>query len=233
MSNFQFKVYYNSWISPTTNSVWGVVCIGAKQPLQPIIPDAPPHDADLWLHLWTPAGARIVSLAQAYPHWVKDQVSDLGDRHTWIVPVPPIAVGDHRDYVIHIELANVGAKILACKPSVSYRTGEERIEEKGDQAAWMILQQTNNASQYNNINPIVSGYLGQGQLDTATRAMTEALSLGDLAAAERHRTEALMLAKATGNRPMTKVLESAETIYTSKTVALETRTIDLTGQIAE
>src|SRR5687768_5147739 len=30
---FQFKVYYNPWISPTTNSIWGVVSVTANQPL--------------------------------------------------------------------------------------------------------------------------------------------------------------------------------------------------------
>jgi len=31
---FQFKVYYNPWISPTTNSIWGVVSVTAQQPPQ-------------------------------------------------------------------------------------------------------------------------------------------------------------------------------------------------------
>jgi hypothetical protein len=182
------------------------------------------------LQLWTPTGARIVSLSQAYPNWIKGEAADIGDGHTWVVPVPPVTAGDHRDYVVHIELANVGAKIVACKPSIVYVAGGQRIEEKGDQSTWMILQQTTNSAQYSQVDPVVSGYLGQGQLASATRSMTEALAKGDNAAAERHRTEALDIAKATGNRQMTQILDAAGTgnELARKTAALGTQTINLT-----
>lgn len=107
--------------------------------------------SDVVLQLWTPTGARIVSLSQAYPNWIKGEAADIGDGHTWVVPVPPVSAGDHRDYVVHIELANVGAKIVASKPSIVYVAGGQRIEEKGDQSTWMILQQTNNSG------PVQSG----------------------------------------------------------------------------
>lgn len=186
--------------------------------------------SDVVLQLWTPTGARILSLSQAYPNWIKGEAADIGDGHTWVVPVPPMAAGDHRDYVFHIELANVGAKIVACKPSVVYVAGGQRIEEKGDQSTWVILQQTTNPAQYSQVDPVVSGYLGQGQLANATRAMTEALAKGDAAAAERHRTEALNLAQATGNRQMTQILDAAGkgNELARKTAALGTQTINLT-----
>lgn len=79
---------------------------------------------------------------------------------------------------------------------------------------------------------MVSGYLGQGQLASATRSMTEALARGDQAGAERHRTEALDLAKATGNRQMTQILNAAGPgqggELARKTAALGTQTINLT-----
>lgn len=186
--------------------------------------------SDVVLQLWTPTGARILSLSQAYPNWVKGEAADIGDGHTWVVPVPPMSAGDHRDYVVHIELANVGAKIVACRPSVVYVAGGQKIEEKGDQSSWIILQQTNNSAQYSAIDPVVSGYLGQGQLASAARSMTEALARGDQKAAERHRTEALDLAKATGNRQMTQILDEAGkgSELARKTVALGTQTINLT-----
>jgi len=186
--------------------------------------------SDVVLQLWTPTGARILSLSQAYPDWVKGEAADIGDGHTWVVPVPPMSAGDHRDYVVHIELANVGAKVVACRPSVVYVAGGQKIEEKGEQSSWVILQQTNDQAQYSKIDPIVSGYLGQGQLASATRAMTEALARGDQQAAERHRTEALDLAKATGNRQMTQILDAAGkgNELARKTAALGTQTINLT-----
>jgi uncharacterized protein YegL len=186
--------------------------------------------SDVVLHLWTPAGARILSLSQAYPDWVKGEAAPLGDDHTWVVPVPPMSAKDHRDFIVHVELASVGARVVACKPSVLYAAGGQRIEEKGDQSTWMILQQTNDAAQINQVNPVVAGYLGQGQLAASTRAMTEALAAGDQAAAERHRTEALEIAQAVGNRAMTQVLEDAGSgsEVAQKTAALGTSTVSLT-----
>ena len=188
--------------------------------------------SDVVLHLWTPAGARILSLSQAYPNWVKGEAAPLGDDHTWVVPVPPMAAKDHRDFIVHFELAAVGAKVVACKPSVVYAAGGQRIEEKGDQSTWLILQQTNDSSQINQVNPVVAGYLGQGQLAASTQAMTEALNAGDAAGAERHRTEALEIAQAIGNRPMTEVLEAAGTgnEVARKTAALGTSTVSLTEE---
>ena len=188
--------------------------------------------SDVVLNLWTPAGARIVSLSQAYPNWVRGEAAPLGDDHTWVVPVPPMAVKDHRDFVVHIELAAVGARVVACKPSVVYAAGGQRVEEKGDQSTWIILQQTNDPAQINQVNPVVAGYLGQGQLAASTQAMTEALAAGDQAAAERHRTEALDIAQAVGNRGMTAVLEAAGegNEVARKTAALGTSTVSLTDE---
>lgn len=186
--------------------------------------------SDVVLHLWTPTGAVIRSLSQAYPDWVKGEAAPLGDDHTWVVPVPPMAAKDHRDFIVHVELAAVGARVVAVKPSVVYAAGSERIEEKGDQSTWMILQQTNDNSLTNQVNPVVAGYLGQGQLAASTRAMTEALAAGDQKSAERHRTEALEIAQAVGNRQMTQVLEDAGagSEVARKTAALGTATVSLT-----
>jgi uncharacterized protein YegL len=188
--------------------------------------------SDVVLQLWTPVGARILSLSQAYPEWVRGEAAPQGDDHTWVVPVPPMAANDHRDFVVHIELANVGARVVACRPSVVYIAGGQRIEEKGDQSSWMILEQTNDSAKYNQVNPVVSGYLGQGQLAASTRAMTEALAAGDQQSAERHRTEALEIAKATGNRSMTQILEDAGagSEVARKTAALGTSTVSLTEE---
>ena len=188
--------------------------------------------SDVALQLWTPAGARILSLSQAYPDWVRGEAAPQGDDHTWVVPVPPMSAKDHRDFIVHIELANVGARVLACKPSVVYVSGGQRVEEKGDQTTWMILEQTNDSALYNQVNPVVAGYLGQGQLANSTRAMTEALAAGDQAAAERHRTEALEIAQASGNRAMTEILEAAGSgnEVARKTAALGTSTVSLTEE---
>lgn len=186
--------------------------------------------SDVSLHLWTPTGARILSLSQAYPEWVKGEAAPVGDGHTWVVPVPPMSENDHRDYVVHIELANVGARVVACKPSVTYVSGGQRIEEKGEQDSWVILEQTLDDSLFNKVNPIVAGYLGQGELANKTQAMTAALEKGDAAAAERARTEALEIARESGNRAMTKILEDAGSGNTvaRKTVALGTSTVSFT-----
>ncbi len=188
--------------------------------------------SDSVLHLWTPAGARILSISQAYPNWVKGEAAPLGDDHTWVVPEPPMSVKDHRDFVVHVELAAVGARVVACRPSVVYASGGTRVEEKGDQSTWMILQQTNDQSQVNQVNPVVAGYLGQGQLAASTQAMTEALAAGDMKGAERHRTEALDIAVAAGNRSMTEVLEAAGkgNEVARKTAALGTSTVSLTEE---
>ncbi len=185
--------------------------------------------SDAVLHLWTPTGAKILSLSQAYPEWVKGEAAPLGDDHTWVVPVPPMSAGDHRDFVVHIELAAVGARVAACRPTMVYALAGQRVEEKGDQSTWMILEQTHDAGLYNQVNPVVAGYLGQGQLARATQAMTEALAAGDVKTAERHRTEALEIAQATGNRPMTQILQDASgSEVARKTVALGTSTVSLT-----
>jgi hypothetical protein len=188
--------------------------------------------SDAALQLWTPVGARILSLSQAYPNWVKGEAAPLGDNHTWVVPIPPMAAKDHRDFAVHIELAAVGARVVACRPSITYVANGQRVEEKGDQSTWMILEQSNDPAQVNQVNPIVAGYLGQGQLAASTRAMTEALASGDKQAAERHRTEALEIAQATGNRAMTEVLEAAGegSEVAQKTAALGTSTVSLTEE---
>lgn len=188
--------------------------------------------SDAALQLWTPTGARILSLSQAYPDWVRNEAAPLGDDHTWIVPVPPMTNKDHRDFIVHIELASVGARMVACRPSIVYVAGGQRVEEKGDQSTWFILEQTNDASQYNKVNPVVAGYLGQGQLADSTRQMTAALAAGDEKAAERHRTEALNIAKAAGNKEMTAILEDAGAGSTvaRKTAALGTKTVSLTEE---
>ncbi len=188
--------------------------------------------SDVALNLWTPTGARILSLSQAYPDWVKGEAAPLGDDHTWVVPVPPMSSKDHRDFIVHVELASVGARVVALKPSVVYVAGSQRIEEKGDQTTWMILEQTHEAEKSNQVNAVVAGYLGQGQLAASTRAMTEALQAGDMKAAERHRTEALDIAQAVGNRQMTQVLEDAGqgSEVARKTAALGTSTVSLTEE---
>jgi hypothetical protein len=188
--------------------------------------------SDVVLQLWTPAGAKILSLSQAYPDWVRNEAAPMDDGHTWVVPVPPMSTKDHRDFIVHIELANVGARVVACKPAVVYAAGSQRVEEKGDQSTWMILQQTNDSALHNQVNPVVAGYLGQGQLAASTRAMTEALAAGDQASAERHRTEALEIAQTVGNRAMTEVLEAAGTgsEIARKTAALGTSTVSLTEE---
>jgi uncharacterized protein YegL len=188
--------------------------------------------SDVALQLWTPTNAKILSLSQAYPDWIRNEAAPMEDGHNWVVPVPPMSSKDHRDFIVHIELANVGAKVVACKPSVVYAAGSQRIEEKSDQSTWMILQQTNDASLYNQVHPVVAGYLGQGQLAASTRAMTEALAAGDQAGAERHRTEALEIAQAVGNRSMTEVLEAAGagSEIARKTAALGTATVSLTEE---
>ncbi len=186
---------------------------------------------DVALQIWTPTGAKILSLSQAYPQWVKGEAAPQGDGHTWVVPVPPMSDKDHRDFVVHIELASVGAKVVACKPSVVYISGGQRIEEKGDQSTWIILQQTLDTNMTNQVNPVVAGYLGQGQLAASTKAMTEALDAGDKKAAERHRTEALEIAQATGNKAMTEVLDAASgNEVARKTAALGTSTVSLTEE---
>jgi uncharacterized protein YegL len=190
---------------------------------------------DVALQLWTPAGARILSLSQAYPNWVKGEAAAVGDGHTWVVPVPPMTAKEHRDFVVHIELANVGAKVVACKPSIAYVAGTERIEEKAEQSNWMILEQTQDLALSSRVDPIVAGYLGQGELANSVRAMTEALATGDIARAEKHRTEALELAQATGNVQMTQVLENAGASsgaadIARKTAALGTSTVSLTEE---
>lgn len=185
---------------------------------------------DVALQLWTPTGARILSLSQAYPDWVRGEAAPVGDDHTWIVPVPPMTASDHRDFIVHIELASVGARVAACKPSIVYAAGGQRIEEKADQSAWFILQQTQDSAQYTQVNPVVAGYLGQGQLAASTRAMTEALAQGDSMTAERHRTEALDIAHTVGNKAMTQILEEAGagSEIARKTAALGTSTVSLT-----
>ena len=62
--------------------------------------------------------------------------------------------------------------------------------------------------------------------------MTEALAVGDQKAAERHRTEALEIATASGNRAMTDVLEAAGdgSVVARKTAALGTSTVSLTEE---
>jgi uncharacterized protein YegL len=185
---------------------------------------------DAALKLWTPAGTRILSLSQAYPHWVKGEAAPQGDDHTWFVPVPPMSSKDHRDFVVHIELANVGARLVACKPSMVYAAASQTIEEKGDQSTWIILQQTNDTSLTNQVDPVVAGYLGQGQLAASTKAMTEAFDAGDLKAAERHRTEALEIARSIGSTKMTERLEAVGKgdEVARKTAALPPETESLT-----
>jgi len=94
------------------------------------------------------------------------------------------------------------------------------------------LEQTNDAAKHQAVNPVVAGYLGQGELARATKAMTEALDAGDKPTAERHRTEALEIAQAAGNRAMTEVLEATGkgSELARKTAALGTSTVSLTDE---
>ncbi len=157
--------------------------------------------AEVALRLWTPAGAKLRFVKQAFPH-----VEDLSGRRVEVSP----RVGDYptgawgaesRDYHVSVEVApgGLGEEMLAAR--VSLVSGDQVLAQGRVLATW-----TDDTALSTRINPRVAHYTGQAELAEAIQQGLAAREAGDVETATAKLGRAVQLAEETGRDDTAKLL---------------------------
>lgn len=185
--------------------------------------------ADVTLRLWTPAGARIRFVKQAYP-----QVEDLTKRGVKvserIVDFPTGAWGaESRDYHVSIEApaGEVGDEMLAARVSLVSR--DTVLTQSLVLATW-----TEDNALSTQINPRVAHYTGQAELAAAIQEGLVARDAGDVTTATSKLGHAVRLAAESGHEETAKLLRRVVDVVDEKTgtVRLKQRIAGVDAEIA-
>jgi von Willebrand factor type A C-terminal domain/von Willebrand factor type A domain len=157
--------------------------------------------AEVSLRLWTPAGATIRFVKQAFPH-----VEDLtGRRHEVSARIGDYPLGswgaESRDYHVCIEVAAgaVGEEMLAAR--VSLASGDQVFAQSLVLANW-----TEDTALSTKINPRVAHYTGQAELASAIQEGLAARDAGDVETATAKLGRAVQLANESGHTDTAKLL---------------------------
>ncbi len=157
--------------------------------------------AEVALRLWTPAGAVIRFVKQAFPH-----VEDLTGRRREV----SARIGDYplgswgaesRDYHVSIEVpaGGVGEEMLAAR--VSLVSGDQVFAQSLVLAHW-----TDDTALSTKINPRVAHYTGQAELAEAIQEGLAARDSGDTETATAKLGRAVQLATESGHTDTAKLL---------------------------
>ncbi len=157
--------------------------------------------AEVNLRLWTPAGATVRFVKQAWPH-----MEDLSGRRTEVNArtgdYPTGAWGaEHRDYHISIQVpANVvGEEMLAGR--VSLISGDQVLGQ-----ALILANWTDDMALSTQINARVAHYTGQAELADAIQEGLAARDAGDVDKATAKLGRAVQLAEESGHTDTAKLL---------------------------
>jgi hypothetical protein len=157
--------------------------------------------AEATLRVWTPAGATVRFVKQAYP-----QVEDLTARRTQI----SARIGDYptgawgaesRDYHLSVQVpaGSVGEEVLAAR--VSLVSGDSVLAQSLVLATW-----TDDTALSTKINQRVAHYTGQAELASTIQEGLAARDAGDVETATSKLGRAVQLAEESGHTDTAKLL---------------------------
>ncbi|HEY7175411.1 MAG TPA: VWA domain-containing protein [Micromonosporaceae bacterium] len=189
--------------------------------------------ADVSLRVWTPAGATIRFVKQAFP-----SVEDLTGRRTpvseRIGDYPTGAWGDEsRDYHISVAVAAgaVGEEMLAARVSLATGagTGATVLAQALVLATW-----TEDTALSTKINQRVAHYTGQAELAAAIQEGLAAREAGDVETATSKLGRAVQLAAESGHEDTAKLLARVVDVVDERTgtVRLKQRVAGVDAEIA-
>jgi hypothetical protein len=168
--------------------------------------------ADVSLRLWTPAGATVRFVKQAFPH-VEDLTGRRREVSARISEYPLGAWGaENRDY--HVQVAvppgAVGEEMLAAR--VSLVSNDQVLVQSLVLATW-----TEDAALSTRINPRVAHYTGQAELAEAIQQGLAAREAGDVETATSKLGRAVQLAEETGHSDTAKLLAKVVDVVDART----------------
>ena len=176
--------------------------------------------ADVSLRLWTPEGARVVSLKQVSPG-----LRDLTGRRVEAGPrsgdYPTGAWGgaESRDYHLRVRVrpANVGDRMLASRVSLVGPSGDV-LGQGRVLAVW-----TEDSALSTRISTEVAHYTGQAELAEAIQDGLEARKAGDVGRATAKLGRAVRLAHESGNTDTAKLLARVVEVEDPRTGTVKLR----------
>ena len=185
--------------------------------------------ADVALRVWTPAGATIRFVKQAFP-----QVEDLTGRRTEV----SARVGDYptgawgaesRDYHVSVEVSagSVGEELLAAR--VSLVGHDQKLAERLVLAKW-----TDDLALSTKINPQVAHYTGQEEMASLLKDGIAAMEAGDDSTATAKLGRARKIALESGHTDTAKLVERVADVVDEPTgtIRLKKKT-EVAGGIEE
>lgn len=168
--------------------------------------------AEVSLRLWTPAGATVTFVKQAFPH-VEDLTSRRREVSARIGDYPLGAWGaESRDYHVQVRVAvgGVGDEMLAAR--VSLVTGDQVLAQSLVLATW-----TDDSALSTRINPRVAHYTGQAELAEAIQDGLAARDAGDIETATSKLGRAVQLAEESGHQDTAKLLAKVVDVVDART----------------
>ncbi len=157
--------------------------------------------ADVSLRVWTPAGATVQFVKQAFPH-VEDLTGRRREVSARIGEYPLGAWGaESRDYHVSVKVnpGQVGEEMLAAR--ISIVAADQVLAQSLVLASW-----TDDTALSTRINARVAHYTGQAELATAIQEGLAARDAGDIETATAKLGRAVQLAEETGHEDTAKLL---------------------------
>ncbi len=185
--------------------------------------------AEVALRVWTPAGATVRFVKQAYP-----QVEDLTARRTQVNAragdYPLGAWGEEsRDYHLSVQVpaGAVGEELLAARVSV---VSADQVLSQG----LVLGTWTDDTALSTKINPRVAHYTGQAELAEAIQEGLAARDAGDIETATSKLGRAVQLAAESGHEDTAKLLGRVVDVIDEKsgTVRLKQKVAGVDAELA-
>lgn len=158
--------------------------------------------ADVALRVWTPAGATVRFLKQAFPQ-VEDLTARRSEVSARIGDYPTGAWGaESRDYHLSVEVTPgaLGDELLAAR--VSLASHDQKLGERLVLATW-----TDDIALATTINPQVAHYTGQEEMASLLREGIAAMEAGDEGTATAKLGRARKIALESGHTDTAKLVE--------------------------
>jgi uncharacterized protein YegL len=174
--------------------------------------------ADVSLRVWTPAGATIQFVKQAFPH-VEDLTARRREVSARIGEYPLGAWGaESRDYHVSVKVnpGGVGEEMLAAR--ISIVAADEVLAQSLVLASW-----TDDTALSTRINPRVAHYTGQAELAEAIQDGLAARDAGDIETATSKLGRAVQLAEETGHEDTAKLLAKVVDVVDARTGTVRLR----------
>lgn len=185
--------------------------------------------ADVALRLWTPAGATVRFVKQAFPH-VEDLTARRREVSARIGDYPLGAWGaESRDYHVSVQVnaGAVGEELLAAR--VSLVSADEVLAQSLVLASW-----TDDTALSTRINARVAHYTGQAELAEVIQEGLAAREAGDVETATAKLGRAVQLAEETGHEDTAKLLARVVDVVDapSGTVRLKQKVAGVDAELA-